>query len=322
MNVILGSGIVGLLAKIILGKDWKVIPFYKSRFFSYNPALDDNFIIRDERIEEFINELNKQLNNILKTKYFMYKKGYSMGGEIVKQHDKEIRYAWLYKIFGNEIPPQSEAYLDNKLGFFVYDLRVNQLYERLMSLYLDELKANAAEGQLSEIGDHYYVINGKKYAFDKMVSTIPLNALLTLRGQKLNLSSKTIHYIHLETDSLNFEGCNQLLVVDPIIDFYKVTNIAPNRYLFYCHNEISNPGSYLMNFMHNFEIIDGTSIADVIPCGSTPKLDQLENSDIFCVGSSAQWDWCMDISSCVLRLLKYAGRDKNPQKQNVINYPS
>jgi len=48
MNIILGSGIIGLLAKLILGQDWKIIPFYRSRYFSFNPALDDNFIIRDE----------------------------------------------------------------------------------------------------------------------------------------------------------------------------------------------------------------------------------------------------------------------------------
>ena len=46
MNYILGSGIVGLTARHILGADWQVVPFYKSRFFSSNPPLDDNFLFK------------------------------------------------------------------------------------------------------------------------------------------------------------------------------------------------------------------------------------------------------------------------------------
>lgn len=323
MNVIFGSGIIGLLAKVILGDSWKIVPFYKSRFFSYNPALDDNFLIRDERIDEFINDLNRRLNqDIIKTRYHMYKKSYSMNGEIISIDNKEIKYSWLYKIFGPDIPTHAEAYLDNKLNFFVYDIRANQIYEQLLRTYINEICENNKEGQVTEIGDHYYVANNVRYEYDKMVSTIPLDKLLSLKGLKHNLKSKSNHYIHVESKHLNFEGSNQLLVVDNLIDFYKVTNIAPNRYLFYCHNEIANPGAYLMSFMRDFEIIDGTSIADSMPMGSTPKLDDLDREDIFCVGSYAQWDWCMDISSCILRIINYSQRDNSPAKKNVIHFPT
>ena len=314
-NIILGSGIVGLLAKLILGPSWKIVPFYRSRFFSFNPALDDNFIIRDEKLDQFINDINK----ILKTPMLMYQRSWSIGGELIKRADKELCYSWMYKLFGNDVPSQSEAYFAGKMSMFVYDMRVNQLYQELTNLYLDELKKNSAEGQISEIGDHYYIINDKKIEYDKMVSTIPLNALLNFMNIKSNLSAKTIHYLHIETDGLNFEGANQVLVVDSVTDFFKVTNIAPNRYLFYFHKDVPNPGTYMMGYIPKFEIIDGTSIESAIPYGNTPKLDDLESKDIFCVGSSAQWDWCMDVGSCILRLLKYAERGQQANKPKTID---
>lgn len=314
-NIILGSGITGLLSKFILGPEWKVIPFYKSRFFSFNPALDDNFIIRDDKLDPFIDELKKTL----KTPVFLYNRYYSVQGDLYKEDDKGLTYTWLYKVFGSEIPPQAEAYCKNRMRFFVYDIRVNALYELLMKMYIEELKIEAAQGKVTEIGDHYIVRNNNRLDFDKCVSTIPLNVLYELMGKNHNLKSKTLHYLHVQTDKLNFEGANQLLVVDNYIDFFKVSNVAPGRYLFYCNNEIPNPGSYLMSFMQDFDILDGTSIDNVIPLGISPKLDQLESKDIFCVGSSAQWDWCMDISSCILRLLRYANRGENAAKMNIMN---
>jgi hypothetical protein len=44
MNVILGSGIIGLLTKKILGDDWILIPFKKSRYFYFDIPYADNYI--------------------------------------------------------------------------------------------------------------------------------------------------------------------------------------------------------------------------------------------------------------------------------------
>ena len=316
MNIILGSGIIGLLAKLILGQDWKIIPFYRSRYFSFNPALDDNFIIRDEKLDSFVNDMMGQLN----VPVYMYKRVWSINGQLVSQFDKELCHSWMYKIFGQELPSQSQVYFADRMNLFVYDIRINQLYQNLCNQYISELQIENSEGQVTEIGDHYLIRGGKRLDFDNAISTIPLDSLLKLIGVTHSLQAKTVHYLHVETENLDFEGANQMLVVDQLIDFFKVTNIAPNRYLFYCNNNIQNPGNYLMQFMRQFDILDGTSIDGTIPIGLIPKIDIVEKNGVFCVGSSAQWDWCMDVSSCILRLLRYSQRGHKPFQPTEIKF--
>lgn len=308
MNVIFGSGIIGLLAKLILGSSWKVIPFYRSRFFSYNPALDDNFITYDDELEPFIKELTKEI----KPRQFIYRRAWSINGHLLSSWDNAICDDWLHKIFGNDKPPQSSIYYKDKMDLHVYDIRVNELYENLVNMFMPDLKSEAALGSVTEIGDHYFIRNGIKENFDKAISTIPLDALCKLMRTDVSLPARDIHYLHIKTSDLDFESYNQLFVVDPLFDFFKVSNIAPERYMIYCHNEILNPGPYLMNFIRKFDIIEGTSIKNAIPMGHMPNLSAVDNIGITCVGSCAQWDWCMDVGSCILKLLRYANRGNKP----------
>lgn len=317
MKIILGSGVVGLVAKLILGPSWTIVPFYRSRFYSFNPSLDDNFIIRDHQIDDIIKEINKEI----KPTVYEYKRAWSLGGQILSAWNDAICSDWLYKIFGDKIPPQSMPYTKDRMTFGVYNIRVNELYAKLTNLYMEELKQQSALGQITEIGNHYIVRNGIKTEFEQAINTIPLNCLAKLCKLSIQLPCKNLHYWHVRTDDLNFEGFNQLLVADSLYGFYKVTNIAPSRFMFYCHEDIPNPGTYLMAFMNKFEIIDGTSIPDAMPLGHMPDLSVLEQMGIFNVGSYAQWDWCSDVGSNILRLVKYANRNGAKAKPVVnLNY--
>jgi len=311
-NVIFGSGIVGLAAKLILGPTWKLVPFYRSRFFTFNPALDDNFIIRDEQTDEFIKDVTST------TQVSLYRRAWSVGGQLVSSWDKGLCTNWAAKIFGLKIPPQTEPYFSNRMDVFVYNVRVNELYKNLMAMNLNELQTESKNGLVTEIGDHYFIRNGIREDFDNAVSTIPLDAMNKLMNVKMELPSKDIHYYHIQTNSLDFEGHNQVLVVDPMFSFYKASNIAPQRFLFYCHDEIQNPGIYFMSIMRSFDILDGTSVKSGLTMGPPPNLEWYENKGIYCVGSYAQWDWCMDVGSCILRLQRYAQRGFKPFKKELI----
>lgn len=315
MNYIFGSGIVGVLAKIILGPSWQIVPFYKSRFFSFNPALDDNFIIVDDDITPFLKDLLKRQQ----IDQYIYKRAWSVRGHLYDKYDKLICGDWFGKIFGQHIPPQSEAYYLDRMHLPIYDIRTNQLYMRIIDAMRDGLKQEASKGQVTEIGSNYFIRGGVREEFEHLVSTIPLNALLKLsNNNNAELPSKTLHYTHVETDDLDFEGCNQVMVVDRMFPFYKVTNISPKRYLFYFNDEIVDPGIMLMHIVKKFEILDGTSIRDALPVGPAPNMKKLEESGIYCVGSCAQWDWCMDVSSCILRLLRYANRGLKPKQPKEL----
>lgn len=314
-NLILGSGIVGLLAKEMLGSDWKVIPFYRSRFFSYNPALDDNFIISDPQTDGFIRGLVGNVNN------FTYKRAWSVGGQIVPEFNSTMCAAWLNKIFGIDgVPSQSMVYYNNRMNLPIYDIRINSLYENLLNNNIETLKYENSLGKVTEIGDHYIIRNGIKEDFDNIISTIPLNVLRSLmKLPDIGLRSKALHYYHIQTESLDFEGYNQLFDINSSFDFYRASLVSPGRYLFYCHNEITNPGIYFMPILRSFDFLDGTSVDRALPMGPAPSLDSYESMDIFCVGSYAQWDWCMDVGSCVLRLQRYSQRGFKPFKRQIMD---
>jgi hypothetical protein len=304
MNVIFGSGIVGLLAKFILGDSWTIIPFYRSRFFSFNPALDDNFIIADDEIDPII----KELTNDLKPQRFNYGRSWSIQGHLLKTWNKDLYNDWAHKIFGNEKPHHAEAYYKDRMNLQVYNIRLNELYNILVNRYMEELSSEAKKGQVTEIGDNHFIRNGSRHDFDKAISTIPLDILYSLKHKKHRLRSKNVHYLHIQTKDLNFEGSNQVFVVDQYFSFYKVTNVAPERYLIYCHEDIPDPGAYLMSIIPKFDILDGTTIENAIPLGPMPDLSDMNMAGITCVGSYAQWDFCADVGSNILRLMRYANK--------------
>ena len=113
------------------------------------------------------------------------------------------------------------------------------------------------------------------------------------------------YYFHIETTDLDFEGASQVLVVDGKFDFYKVSNIAANRYLFYFLRDIPIPGPYFMQFLKKFEIIDGTRIDSALPLGERPDLKHLEAMNVHCVGMFAEHDAFLDVGSSLIKMLKY-----------------
>jgi hypothetical protein len=301
-NVILGSGLIAMLVKRLLGDEWEVVPCYQSRFFSFNPPLDDNFIVYDKRLDDVMRVLVGTQPSV-----FPYKRAWSINGQISSAYDAGLAMAWLHKLF-DPPPSHAELYMRSHLSFMVYQVRLHQLYGNLLEQYRPQL-VHTDRMPTSIAANCISFNDGSRLEFDKVISTVPLNYLLDLMGYRHALQAKPMHYWHVQTSTLDFEGNNQLLVVDPTISFFRVTNIAPERYLFYCHEHVEYPGPYLSAFMSKFEILDGTSIRDAIPCGERPDLSFLEPLGIFPIGAYAQWDWCLDVGSCLLRLLGYLQRN-------------
>lgn len=311
MKYILGSGIIALLAREILGPDWTIIPFYKSRFFSFNPSLDDNFIIRNSEIEPFIKE------NIGFTNIFPYKRAYSINGILYEKHDDGICADWTNKLFGIG-QSHIHQYMKYNLLFDVYDIRINELYGKLLEKHHSDINVGMNYGNLIKIENKTLIFDKKRVDYDYVVNTLPLNVLLNMSNISHHLIAKPAHFMHVYTEHLDFEGNNQVLVVDKMFPFYKVSNIAQNRYLFYFNDNVENPGPFFMAILKDFDILDGTSINDYIIQGELPRLDILEGLDIFSIGSYAQWDYGMDISSCILRIIKYANRNYGAKKPDLI----
>ncbi len=297
-NVIFGSGIVGMVAKKVLRGNWTIVPFSKSRFYSHFPPLADNFISVDKDIDLLMKDLTGN------TDVHFYRKGFSVNGELVTNFDGAVCGALLHKMFGNRIPSQSIPYMKNRMTMPVYRTRANELYLKLQAEHQQELVSEAGLGQVTEIGKHYFVRNGVKQEFDHAICTIPLPVLMGLMGLESQLTALPEHFVLVRSSKIDLEGCNQVFVADRELLFYKVVNISKGFYVFCSLVDIPNPGAYLMPIVGLADIVDGTMIDNAVPSGDMPDLGWLVEYGISCVGSYALWDWCADVGSNLLKLVR------------------
>lgn len=287
---ILGSGLAGLLARDILGGEWTIVPFTRSRFFTFTPALDDNYIIRDDSINEYVSKYA--------TIPLVHKSVFSYGGQLTYNHALCVDQ-WLNKVYGPGYDGRLKPYLKSRSEVWGCGNCIS-IYHDLMNRYKDEIAANINKfNNVSKINDHELIANNVSYEADAIVSCIPLYKLYELMSINIALDSADVWYYHLRTDCLDFEGATNMLVVDDAIDFHKVVKLDEINYIFMSKSRILYPGQYFMAFMKKFDLVGEVCVKRAIPCGIVP--DQL--TDVVCIGKTAAWDDCLDIGSCIKRLL-------------------
>lgn len=295
---IFGSGIVGLLARHILGPEWKLIPFKRSRFYSYTPALADDYIVVAPEIAPILAELGFMPQNK------RYVRAFSYNGELIFSEQSFVNGLYNKKLFGENIHPAATTL--TKTDFYTYKTSASDLYTRLLDMYVSEIKTNSelyGDVESIDASNHTVKTNKTQLEYSKIVSTIPLDALCNYVGQPKDLPSIDVWYYLVKAPTLNFEGAYDVLVVDKPFDFFKVTHVAPQTYLFSCLANLGNPRAYLGAFLNNnCEIQRQTQIAKAIPAGMPPDLGFL--TDIHPAGCHGQWDAFMDVSSSIRRILK------------------
>jgi len=298
MKVILGGGLVGLLARDILGDGWTVIPIGRSRFYSYTPPIMDDFIVRDAVIDEYMEPFI--------VVPIIYRYGYSYAGQILFNTAVALR-PYLNKLYRSNVPPHAEAYWRNRIDVFGYGSCI-EIYRRLQARYSGELvNNNKLYGVPSAISDHIIrTETGQHLDYERIVSTVPIQVLLGWLGIDVKLPSRDVFYYHLKTDDFNFEGATRLFVADPEIDFHSVYCVGRNNYIIESCKRIELPGSYFMNIdgLNKFDLIAETHSENVICCGRMPQYTQVGQADITCIGRHAVWDDCLDVGSCIKRIIK------------------
>jgi hypothetical protein len=295
---ILGSGLTGLVARHILGDSWKLIPFGRSRFYSTRPVLGNNYIVRSAEMDGVLEGLEFLPST------FQFTRAFSMVGQLVFSEQSFAKKAYISKIFGANPHPAAEALIKTELT--TYKISATELYLSLLAKYLDEIRTSTStHGKVVAMSDHHIKTEKSDLEFDKIISTIPLDVMLGYFGQKVELPAKNVWYYHIKSPSINLEGAREALVVDNVIDFHKVTNTGPQEYLFHSLNEIVTPIQYFTAFIGNrLQVLNQTSIANALPAGLPPDLKELEAAGVYPVGDHGQWDYFMDISSCVNRIRK------------------
>jgi hypothetical protein len=299
---ILGSGLTGLVARYILGDDWKLIPFGRSRFYSTRPVLGTNYVIRSDELDVILPELE------IEPRTFQFTRAFSMAGQLIFSEQSFAKQVYIDKVFGADPHPVAGAL--TKTDITAYKMQAVELYLALLARYVDEIRTSSStHGKVVAITDHTIKTEKSTLEFDKIVSTIPLDALLEYQGapiaSQMNLPARDVWYYHVKTPAINLEGAREALVADTPYDFFKVTHVGPQEYLFHCLKDLVHPSKYLGAFLGSrLEILNSTSIAKALPVGAPPSLKDLEAGGIYPIGDHGQWDQFMDISSSVNRIRK------------------
>lgn len=295
---ILGSGITGLLARHILGPEWKIIPFKRSRFYSYTPALADDYIVAAPEVSSVLGDLGF----LPQTRRYM--RAFSYNGELIFSEQSFVNHLFNQKLFGLNTHPV--AALLTKTDFLTFKTTTSDLYSKLLDLYVNEIKTNNdLYGDVLSINMHEHRIKTNKTDLDyaKIISTIPMDALRVYVGWSGDLPAADVWYYLVKAPTLNFEGARDVLVADAPFDFFKVSYVAPQMYLFHCLKDLGNPIAYLGAFLNNnLDVKRHTQISRAIPTG--PPQDLGSFPDIDPVGCHGQWDYFMDVSSSVKRLIR------------------
>lgn len=299
MKFILGGGLAALLARDILGDKWTIIPYGKSLFYSFSPPICDNYVIKDGVIDGYMD------------KYALIpiyiKASYSLAGHLTQNHNIALDH-WLYKLYGLNVPPHAKLYWQTHIDYFAYGDCL-EIYRRLQKQYLPEIVGNQEKyGKLvTSIGDHRIKTDiGGDIEYDEIISTIPIYALTAAMGLSIEFPSRDLWCYHVITDKIDLEGATHGLVADQHIEFYKVTKIKDNVYIFYSTQQIISPAKYFMAILKKFELIGETQFERATPCGPVPNLTEVSSANITCIGSRAGWDDCMDIGTCCKRLIRKA----------------
>jgi len=299
MNFILGSGVVGLIAKELF-PDYVLVPFKKSRYYHFEIPLADNVIKYDKRINDFMSGVCPVSTPIIEKQAFSFK------GQLIFEDIKDLKELYFKKIYDYDLP----SYIDPliQITYSRYPFTVQQLHNKLQDKFLDQINQNVAQyGQLNKIDTQSHTLSFSKESvqYDNIISTIPLDALLKLIGMSMDLKSHDVCFYDIIAPKVDLEGAESCMVVDEELLFFKVIKIGKSEYVFWTFDKLDQSYEYFGKFLtYNLDMVEAHRIEKAIPMGLPPDLSVFNNFNIICVGSNAQWDDWMDVTSCIIRLLK------------------
>jgi len=295
-NYIIGGGLIALVAKKLF-PDWNVIPVGKSLFYSYYPPLADPYINAHADVDGLMKSLAPH------TMTYMVKSAVSLAGDLVFFSSPLAIKEYLRKIYGDDMHPAALPLM--KMERFVYGTSAQSIYKDLHDKYSNNLAmAHSQFGNVVNINTHERTIQteNKKVEYDKIISTVPLHVMEKWCYTSIERPSKDIHYRHIATSSLDFENSEIVYVADQEIPFHKVVQHSPVDYVFESFYPLTD--EVLSAFVGHFQQVNSTFIRGALPCGPPPKPTHLSFHHIHCVGSLAQHDDMMCVSSCFRRLIK------------------
>lgn len=287
MRYILGSGLVAMLAKAILPGLWTIVPHNKSRFYSNDLSID-NYLIYNDKMAPMLNDLGFLRSHTI----YNYNSAWSLDGQIIREFSSDLAEIWSYKIFGLDPPGHFVNTLRTRMSLEVFDCRLSSLYDSLYDKYHSTF-ASFKVSDVEALTSAAIELKGQVIQHEGVISTYPIYDC----PDSMDLSVITGH-----SSMLDFEGLNQLWVVDPSIPFFKVVNIRNDGlYNFMFVSQCDDPIRSIRAAVPDFRPIAYKIIKNAIPTGEIVK----GSHNITPIGATAENDYAVDISTVIMKLLNY-----------------
>lgn len=270
---------------------FKIIPVGKSRFYRYESAICDNYLIHDSIVEPIAHKYG--LGNPLYFKYAL-----SINGQLIYDLNSVFMSNWFNKIYDDDTPIFKNWIKDG----FAYPNAGTTIFRQLeKKIIKDEYFINFVRNKNSiksiDVKNQIIHTVNESFEYDKIISTVPRDFLFKLCGIEAEFKSHDLHTCVVDTSDLDFEGASELLVTDQNIKFYKVTKLKNTKYQFYFIEDPNDVKNYLSNFMRRFNVISGTCVPNAIAYGQTH--DNLLPDNIITIGSGAQWSDLVSLNQVI-----------------------
>jgi len=303
MNYILGSGLIAFIAKHALNS-YQILPIGKSRYYQYDVATCDNYIVCHDDIGDMVKDIAGD------TLPIFFKRAYSMRGQLIFNKNDGYAATWLQKFYGDEVPAYAPQLIN--MDFFVYTASGLDLFKKLEPVHKHSFTEYVQRTDkiiyidIEEQKIHTEDKQGKQriLEYDHLVNTIPLDAFCRLCKRESKLKTKDLHTCLVRTNDLNFEGATELLIIDDAIDFVKCTQISRHIYQFFSTVDIPQLATYLQLIIKKFDIASGTCVHNAIPIGHPPDPAWINEHNITCIGSNAEWNDLIDLSTSIRKIAK------------------
>ncbi len=304
---ILGSGLVALACRKILGNDWNIIPLGPSRFYKENMTWGDNYIVYDNAVVDLIKDWPFKMTPIF------YNRPFSFGGQL--SYNNSFASHFLNKV-GIEENKISLDYF--KTVFPVFGFNTSAAWRYLVKENIDNIKSFYSQYEkikgiefIKENMIWFKTDNGfEKLEYDQIISTIPFNALADLSGSSSRNDSISCYYYVIRSNKIDIEKANQVLVCDDVIPFNKCTRLRDGYLIEVYGDYYEKPYEVFQPVFEQFEIVESHCIDNVIPKFVNVNYEFFDNKNIILIGSNAQCDPLMDIGSCLKRIKNQVNKKK------------
>jgi hypothetical protein len=261
MNFILGSGISGIILKL-LDKDNKYTLIGNNvggQLSSSTPFILGPRILKHTfESEKFVNSVS------LKNEKKLYKVGYYYNNQLHDQPTIKTQLEYFHKTRGNKEKLEHSSMNNGESSFFGYDLStydVNFLYRRILSekRKIVNIQSIDLKNKILKFHDDEY---DYKYSFESLINTLPLNVFYKLCNiNKKTIYEKVIFYKILKSFLyINIKDFDFVYVPEEQYCFHRITNLDDK---YYCV-EVKESNNYKFDteYVDKFILNDGILIDD------------------------------------------------------------